>query len=58
MEHKSEGYENGYDAWQSGYDAAMYDGMDLSSQLPCKCKACLMAYTEGEETAIKELMKG
>ncbi len=57
MEHTEEGYKDeiGYTAWQSGYDAAMYDGMDLSSEMPCKCDACLKAYSEGEETAIKEL---
>ena len=58
MEHtENEGYKDeiGYTAWQSGYDAAMYDGMDLSSEMPCKCDACMKAYSEGEETAIKEL---
>lgn len=59
MEHtENEGYKDevGYTAWQSGYDAAMYDGMDLSSEMPCKCDACMKAYSEGEGTAIKELL--
>lgn len=58
--HTDKGYvdEAGYSAWQSGYDAAMFDGIDISSELPCKCEICLKAYEDGEQTAIKELMKG
>lgn len=58
MEHKSEVYQYGYDAWQFGYYDAMYDGMDLSSELPCKCEACLKGYAEGQEAALKEIFEG
>lgn len=54
MDHNQDAY-NMIDAWQMGYDAAMYDGMDLSHQLPCKCDKCLKEYRDGEEEAFKEI---
>lgn len=57
-EHNASAYENGFDAWQFGYDDAMYDGIDTSSELPCKCEACLKGYIEGQESALKEIFAG
>lgn len=57
-EHNPNAWENGFDAWQNGYDDAMYDGIDTSSQMPCKCDACLKAYYEGQEAALKEICAG
>ena len=54
-EHNPNAWENGFDAWQNGYDDAMYDGIDTSSEMPCKCEACLKAYDEGQQEAIKEI---
>lgn len=58
MEHtEKEGFidRDGYTAWQSGYDDAMYDGIDTSSEMPCKCGACLEKYYQGQQAAMKEL---
>ena len=49
---------DGFDAWQAGYDDAMYDGIDTSSEMPCKCEACRKQYYEGQEAAIKEISGG
>lgn len=54
-EHNPNAWENGFDAWQNGYDDAMYDGIDTSSEMPCKCEACMKAYDEGQQEAIKEI---
>lgn len=53
--HNPNAWQNGYDAWQNGYDDAMYDGVDTSSEMPCKCEACLKSYDEGQQEAIKEI---
>jgi len=55
MEHNPDAYQYGYDAWQSGYDDAMYDGMDLSSEVACQCEVCRKAYADGQEEALKEI---
>ena len=54
-EHNPSAWQDGFDAWQNGYDDAMYDGIDMSSEMPCKCEACLKAYDEGQQEAIKEI---
>lgn len=54
-EHNPNALQDGFDAWQNGYDDAMYDGIDTSSEMPCKCEACLKAYDEGQQEAIKEI---
>lgn len=48
-------FENGFDAWQRGYDDAMYDGIDTSNEIPCKCESCLKAYEDGQQKAIEEI---
>jgi len=58
IEHCASAYENGFDAWQFGYDDAMYDGIDMASELPCICLECLNKYHEGQEAAIKEIFAG
>lgn len=57
-EHNPSAWQNGFDAWQNGYDDAMYDGIDTSSEMPCKCDDCLSAYDEGQEAAMKEIFGG
>lgn len=57
-EHNPSAWQDGFDAWQNGYDDAFYDGIDTSSDLPCKCEACLKAYYEGQGTAMKEISAG
>lgn len=54
-EHNPNAWQDGFDAWQNGYDDAMYDGIDTSSEMPCKCEACMKAYDEGQQEAIKEI---
>lgn len=58
VEHCASSYEDGFDAWQFGYDDAMYDGIDMASELPCICLECLNKYHEGQEAAIKEIFAG
>lgn len=53
--HNPNAWQDGFDAWQNGYDDAMYDGIDTSSEMPCKCDDCLSAYDEGQEAAMKEI---
>jgi len=57
-EHNPNAWQDGFDAWQNGYDDAMYDGIDTSSEMPCKCEACLKGYAEGQEAALKEIFAG
>lgn len=54
-EHNPNAWQDGFDAWQNGYNDAMYDGIDTSSEMPCKCEACLKDYAEGQEAALKEI---
>ena len=58
VEHCPAAYQDGFDAWQFGYDDAMYDGIDMASELPCICLECLNKYHEGREAAIKEIFAG
>jgi hypothetical protein len=58
IEHCASAYEDGFDAWQFGYDDVMYDGIDMASELPCICLECLNKYHEGQEAAIKEIFAG
>ena len=58
IEHCPAAYQDGFDAWQFGYDDAMYDGIDMASELPCICLECLNKYHEGQEAAIKEIFAG
>lgn len=53
--HNPNAWQDGIDAWQNGYDDAMYDGIDTSSEMPCKCNDCLSAYDKGQQEAIKEI---
>lgn len=57
-EHNPNAWQDGFDAWQNGYDDAFYDGIDTSSEMPCKCEACLKAYYEGQGSAMKEISAG
>lgn len=50
--------EHNPNAWQNGYDDAMYDGIDTSSEMPCKCDVCLKAYDDGQQEAINEIFAG
>jgi hypothetical protein len=52
IEHNPSAWQDGFDAWQNGYNDAMYDGIDTSSEMSCKCEACLKAYDEGQQEAI------
>ncbi len=54
-EHNPNAWKDGFDAWQNGYDDTMYDGIDTSSEMPCKCGECMKAYGEGQQEAIKEI---
>ena len=56
--HNPNAWQDGFDAWQNCYDDAMYDGIDTSSEMPCKCDDCLSAYDEGQEAAMKEIFGG
>ena len=56
--HNPNAWQDGFDAWQNGYNDAMYDGIDTSSEMPCKCADCLSVYDEGQEAAMKELFGG
>jgi hypothetical protein len=49
---------HGFDAWQWGYDDAMYDGFYMASELPCQCVHCLSEYQRGQEDAFKEIFAG
>lgn len=57
-EHNPNSWQDGFDAWQNGYDDTMYDGIDTSSEMPCKCEVCLQEYAEGQEAALKEIFAG
>ena len=57
-EHNPSAWQNGFDAWQNGYDDAFYDGIDTSSEMLCKCEACMKAYYEGQGSAMKEISAG
>jgi len=57
IKHNPSAWQDGFDAWQNGYDDAMYDGIDTSSKMPCKCDDCRAKYSEGQEAAIKEIHK-
>ena len=57
-EHNPNAWQDGFDAWQNGYDDAFYDGIDTSSEMPCKCEACMKAYYEGQGSAMKEISSG
>lgn len=46
--------EHNPSAWQNGYDDAMYDGIDTSSEMPCQCGECHQKYLEGQEAALDE----
>lgn len=54
-EHNPNAWQDGFDAWQNGYDDVMYDGIDTSSEMPCKCVDCRLAYAAGSEAAFEEL---
>jgi hypothetical protein len=54
-EHNQSAWQNGFDAWQCGYNDAMYDGIDMASELPCQCAHCLSEYQRGQEDAFKEI---
>ena len=43
-----------WDAWERGYYDTMYDGMDLSGEMPCQCDACMKAYRDGQEAGQKD----
>ena len=58
IEHCPAAHQDGFDAWQFGYDDAMYDGIDMASELPCICLECQNKYHEGQEAAIKEIFAG
>ena len=54
-EHNPNAWQDGFDAWQNGYDDAMYDGIDTSSEMPCKCDECRIKYAAGQEAAFEEI---
>ena len=54
-EHNPSAWQDGFDAWQNGYDDTMYDGIDTSSEMPCKCEVCRVAYAAGQEAAFEEI---
>ena len=45
-------------AWQNGYDDAMFDGIDTASEMPCQCIDCRLAYDKGKEVAFEEIFGG
>ena len=55
IKHNPQAWQDGFDAWQQGYDDAMYDGIDTSSEIPCQCEACRKAYDEGQQEATGEI---
>ncbi len=54
-EHNQNAWQDGFDAWQNGYDDTMYDGIDTSSEMPCKCDECRIKYAAGQEAAFEEI---
>jgi hypothetical protein len=54
--HNPEAWEDGFDAWQSGYDDTTYDGIDTSAEMPCTCIYCMSEYEEGAEQAVIEML--
>ena len=56
--HNPNAWQDGFDAWQAGYDDAMYDGVWQAGEIPCQCDDCYNAYAAGQESAFDEINGG
>lgn len=43
------------EARQTGFDDGLYDGIDTSANLPCRCADCRRAYYEGFGAGLRRL---